>query len=294
MHKFIYWGAGALIVLLIGVAIWWSASAMEDRKNPLNKPDAFVYSEKGGLYWFELTSQRGKVKGQLHEQKIIELGGNAPIIKEKKYPLTGKKTEKGYVFKVKDGRKIITYNVRLSGVNLSVQKQGDKGAKLYKAASKKALNEDVKALQNELQIALNKLEEMEQKENERIDKFFTELNRVYGYLYTAEDNSFQVFMKFEEAVREGDFSGYFLVMTHHKNKPYEETKYKVTGITDGNMIEAFTTVKGIEAKLKGHFHGSVKNFDLSFWTTEKQLVFHAVTEDEFTQRYQAFKAKAQR
>ena len=76
MKKLKSWGVAALIGLLIGVAFSWATSELKDRKDPLNKSSAFVYSDNGTLYWFDLTSRKGKVEGKLHQQKIKKKAGN--------------------------------------------------------------------------------------------------------------------------------------------------------------------------------------------------------------------------
>ncbi|CAM3938638.1 hypothetical protein [Mesobacillus zeae] len=293
MKKLKYWGAAAVIGLLIGVVSRWATTEMKDRKDSLNKPDAFMYKDNGILYWFELTSRRGKVEGQLHQQKIIEEIGEVPFIKEKKYPLNGDTTEKGYEFKVNSGGKMMTFDAWFSGGNLLVQEQGKKDNKLFRAVDQEELDQYVKAIQQELESAIYHSEE---KEKSRIRKFFSELDSVYGYLYFEENEPFQLFLTVDESTLEGDVSGSLLMMTDtgDKNKPYEETKYEVVGITDGLMLELFTTVDGRKTKVKGNFHGDATEFDLSFWTTDQKLPFHAVTEEEFKQSYEEFKTKAQK
>ena len=135
MKKLKSWGVAALIGLLIGVSFSSAeTSELKDRKDPLNKSHAFVYSDNGTLYWFDLTSRKGKVEGKLHQQKIIEESGKLPLImEERKYPLTVEATEKGHQFKVNNDGEIMTFEARFSGANLLVQKQGEKDNKLYKA-----------------------------------------------------------------------------------------------------------------------------------------------------------------
>lgn len=135
------------------------------------------------------------------------------------------------------------------------------------------------------------LDQSEQIEKERLNDFFTELHHVYGYLYTAENESLQLFLKIDEALREGELSATLLMMetTGDKSNSYKETKYTLNGITDGLMVEFFTTVDGEPTKLKGNFHEGAASFDLSFWTTDQKLLFREVTEEEFKQRYEKFK-----
>ncbi|WP_433957221.1 hypothetical protein [Cytobacillus horneckiae] len=73
------------------------------------------------------------------------------------------------------------------------------------------------------------------------------------------------------------------------NNLYEETSYDLNGITDGLMVELFTTVDGKKTKLEGNFHEGATGFDLSFWTTNEKLPFYAVTEEEFNNIYEKFK-----
>jgi len=292
MRKLNYWGIAVVIWLLIGVAFWWSTSEVKDRKDPLNQSDAFVYSDNGILYWFELTSQKGKVEGTLHQQKIIEEVGKVPLIEEKKFPLTGETTARGYEFKVNNDGKFMAFDASFSNGNLVVQKQGKKDKEVYKAVDQEELDKYVKALQQELQMAIYHSEE---KEKNRLRKFFSDLDSVYGYLYSAENESFQLFVKIDEALLQGELTGSLLMMTEtgSKTTPYEETRYALNGITDGIMVRFFTTVDGKETKLEGNFHEGATGFDLSFWTTDQKLSFHAVTEEEFKQSYEEFKTKAQ-
>ena len=286
MKRLKYWGVTAVIGLLIGVAFWWATSEVKDRKDPLNKSDAFVYSDNGILYWFELTSRKGKVEGKLHQQKFIEEIGKEPFMEEKKFPLTGETTEKGYEFKVNNGGEIMTFDAWFSGPHLLVQKQGEKDNKLYNPVDQEELDEYVKAIQ---------FYHSEEKEKNRIKKFFSELDSVYGYLYSTENGSFQLFLKIDEALLQGELTGSLLMMTStgNKNNSYEETRYVLNGITDGQMVRFFTTVDGKETRLKGNFHEAATGFDLSFWTTNQKLSFHAVTEEEFKRSYEEFKTKAQ-
>jgi hypothetical protein len=280
-----YWGLAAIIGLLIGLVFWWAIIGVKDRMDPLNKSDAFVYSDNRTLYWFELTSRRGQVEGKLHQQKFIEEVGKAPFMVDKKYPLFGETTEKGYEFKVKNGGEIMTFDAWFSGPHLLVQKQGEKDYRNYNPVDLEELDEYVKALQ---------LYDSEQKEKNRLKKFFSNLESVYGYYYSTENGHFQLFVKIDEALLQGELTGSLLMMAHtgNKNNPYKETRYVLNGVTDGLMVEFFTTVEGKETKLEGTFYQGATGFDLSFWTTNQKLSFHAVTEEEFIQRYEEFKTKA--
>jgi hypothetical protein len=278
------------IGLLIGVVFWWGLSILEDRKEPLNKADSFVYSDSGSLYWFEVSSRKGKVEGIFHQQEVIEEVGKEPNLVEKKSPITGKTTENGYEFKLKSDGDILKFHAWFSGANLFVQKQGDIDKILYVAADQEKLDENIKALQKELEMAIYHAEE---KENNRLRNFFNDFRSVYGYLYSNENDTFQLFIKIDEALLQGEISGSLLLMNHNGDKTtrYQETKYHFNGITDGIMVEIFTLVDGKETSMTGSFHGDASSFDLSFWKDGQKLSFQAVTEVEFHQKYEEFKTK---
>ncbi|MBC5635297.1 hypothetical protein H8S33_00530 [Ornithinibacillus sp. BX22] len=128
----------------------------------------------------------------------------------------------------------------------------------------------------------------EYEEQERIRDFFTELRQHGGYLYTGEEELF--FLNFNEALLEGELTGNLLIIEHtdDKNNPYKETSYQVNGITDGHILELYTTVDGESVELAGQFHDGAERLELSFWMTEDQLMFHAVTEEEFNQFYEEY------
>jgi len=290
MKKSKVWGILGVIGLLIVAAVWWITSDMMGKNDPLDPSDAFVYKNHNRLYWFVLTKQNGKVKGTLHQKQMKEESGKVPFIVENKWPLTAIKTNKGYKFKVYSGQEMKIFVADFSGNDLLVKEQGQKNSKVYKGVNNKKLDGYENALQKQLQAAAG---ESEQKENERINTFFTELNNIYGFLYTAEDGSDQLFFKVDEALREGEVSGSLQVMDRTKNKgsSYKESQYAINGITDGLMMRLYTTVDGKEVKMNGNFHGDAAEFDLSYWKTNRQLTFHAVTEEAYNRSYQEFKNK---
>jgi hypothetical protein len=278
-----------VIGLLIGV-VWWGLSILEDRKDPLNKADSFVYSDSGSLYWFEVSSRKGKVEGIYHQQEVIEEVGKEPYLEEQKSPITGKTTENGYEFKINSDGDILKYHAWFSGANLFVQKQGEIDNISYEAVDQEKLDKNIKALQKDLETAIYHAEE---KENNRLRNFFTDLRSVYGYLYSNENDTFQLFINIDEALLQGEISGSLLLMNHNADKTnrYQETKYQFNGITDGIMVEIFTLVDGKETSMTGNFHGDASSFDLSFWKDGQKLSFQAVTEEEFHQKYVKFKTK---
>jgi hypothetical protein len=277
--------------LLIGVVFWWGFSIFEDRKDPLNKADSFVYSDSGSLYWFEVSSRKGKVEGFYHQQEVIEEVGKVPYLEEKKSPINGKTTENGYEFKINSDGDILKYHAWFSGGNFLVQKHGEINNLSFEAVDQVKLDENIKALQKDLEKAIYHAEE---KENSRLRNFFTDLRSVYGYLYSRENETFQLFIKIDEALLQGEISGSLLLMNHNGDKTnrYDETKYDFNGITDGIMVEIFTLVDGKETSMTGSFHGDASSFDLSFWKSDQKLSFQAVTEEEFHQKYEEFKTKA--
>lgn len=277
-----------VIVLLIGVvgADWWMIAGAKDRDDPLNQFDAFVYSENGILYSFELTSKKGKVKGTFHKREIIEDDRGEPVLQESEFALTGKATqEAAYEFHVDEaGRKVI-YHAKFTDEVLVVWREGEEDRLPYQPIDKNELDEYVQTIEEELQMAN---EELENKEYERLNKFFSEFTSVYGYLYAEEDVPFQLFMEVDEANFEGDVT-VSLLMMDDSGDHYEEREYELNGITDGHILELYAIVDGKEVKLEGNFHGDASSFKLSFWTTDKLLTFHAVTEQEFNHSRQTFR-----
>ena len=273
------WKLIALVGLLIGIACWWVIYEVKNQSDPLNKSDAFVYSEDGILYWFELTSRNGKVKGTFYQHVLIEDEDvrDLPHIEEKQSPLTGEFTDTGYEWQTNEGGKIVTYVATLSEENLLIHKQGEEDSKLYRAVNKEKLAEYEMTIHEALQIAIDQNEE---KEKSRLRKFFSEFNNVYGYYYTNDDKSLQLLIKVDEANLEGDVTATLLMTTKDNHKSYEEKTYELNGITDGHMVEFYTVVDGMQTKLKGDFRTATTGFDLSFWTTNETLFFRAVTEKE--------------
>ncbi|CAM3833371.1 hypothetical protein [Mesobacillus thioparans] len=284
MKSFKSWGAIVIIASLIASGLWWTITEMKDRRDPLNQADAFVYTDNGMLYWFELTSRKGKVEGNLHQEKLMDGYGDSPYIEEKTFPLTGESTDKGYEFNVNVDGKTISYTAFFSGPHLSVQNQQETESHLYNPVSDEELVEYVDALLNY---------HAEEKENDRIKRFFTDLRQVYGYLHTSEDGTYQLFIKIDEALLEGELTGSLLMVndTGNENHPYEEEIAVINGITDGTMVVVYTTVDEKKAKLTGRFYEGANRFELSSWKTDDKLKFYAVTEEEFKKSHDEFKKK---
>jgi len=286
MGKLKYWGLSVLTVVLIGAGFWWGTSRASDQKDPLNNSDAFLYHEEGSLYWFELSKRNEKVEGTFYQQKLIEEIGQVPLIEEKKYSVSGRTTEKGYELHINEDDQAVIYDARMDGEKLILQKQGENSSQTYKAIDKRQLQQYKNELQDELETAIY---HSEKKEKDRLKKFFSEFNSVYGYLSSEENETFQVFFQVDEALLEGEVMGSLLLMEKLEDGSYKETNYEVNGITDGLMIRLYTTVDGESTKLEGRFLESSQSFEISFWLTDKKLTFHVVTEDEYHERYKDFK-----
>ncbi|MCJ8007122.1 hypothetical protein ACFFF5_06410 [Lederbergia wuyishanensis] len=283
MGKLKYLGVAVLIVLLMGAAVWLVT---------FMKSEEFVYKDNGMLHWIEMTSRNGKIKGTYHQKEIIDEIGEVPFIEEKKYSFTGKTTENGFELVLKSGGENRQFDASYSEGDLFFREHGKSDAKLFQSIRKKELDDYEKELQEELQVAID---ESEEKFKSFIRTFFSELKSIYGYLYTAENGEYQLFVKIDEALLEGELSGSLLMMqqTGEKNNPYEEIRYELNGITDGHMLQFYTTVDGKSTKMKGNFHGDASSFDLSFWEANQKLTFNAVTKEQFKKNYDEFKAKVQ-
>lgn len=277
MRKLLYWSAGTIVLLII---LWWITLKIITLNDPLNKADAFVYSDDDIVHWFELTTKHGgKIEGSQNQQKYITVG-ETPVIEGKEYPLTGEKTDKGYTFIVDQHGNMTEFEAWFSGPHLSVQKQGEKEIKLYNPVNKEELDGYIKANQDYYS---------EEQEKNKAHEFFTELREIYGFLYSSKNGTLQLFIKIDEALLEGELSG-SLLMREKTGKTVKETTYELSGITDGLMVNIFINVDGKTNKLEGNFH-SPTEFDLSFWTSEQELSFHAITEENFLQMYEEFKNK---
>ena len=86
----------------------------------------------------------------------------------------------------------------------------------------------------------------EEIEKNRLNKFFSELETIYGYFYSADDESLQLFIKIDEALLEGELTGSLFMMADTGS--YEETSYVLNGITDGLMVQFFTIVDEKDTK----------------------------------------------
>jgi cbb3-type cytochrome oxidase subunit 3 len=133
----------------------------------------------------------------------------------------------------------------------------------------------------------DELDRTEEMENKRIRSFFDELNSHYGYVHLAEEQDFQLLLKFSEAYYEGEIAGSILLM-ENTGEERKKTSYDWAGITDGNMIKIYLTEDGEQKMVEGKFHGDASSFELSFWLTDQPITFHAATKEEYRQHYEAY------
>ncbi len=284
------WSVIVLFGVFVGVVFFGMIFLIEERKDPLLKSDVFVFHDINILHWFEFTSREGKLSGKLFQQEIIQKQEELPFMEEKEYAVIVETTEKGYLLKAQNGKESKVFDAWISGENLKVQKQRTKEYKVYESMNKKERDDHVKALQHDLEIGLDQTEWLEKK---RFAQFVSEVESIYGYLSTADNGSTQLFLTIDEALLQGEVTASLSVITKSKSDKdqYEERKYILYGITDGFMVEFYTTLDGKETKLKGEFYGNASGFDLSFWTTNEKLSFHAVSKEMFRQQYNTYKSK---
>ncbi|WP_010098897.1 hypothetical protein [Ornithinibacillus scapharcae] len=273
--------SGMLIILLL----WWLLPEKQEEEA------VYLYRERGHLTWLELTSQHDKVNGKLYQKKVVEEVGQVPYMEENEFTLAGEETEAGYTFTLKQDKKTIEVKANLVDSKLSLDIPGEEGSKQLRLVTIEELTEQQEAIQADLDDALY---HMEKKEKDRIAKFVSDFTSVYGYLYAEDNKPYQLFLRIDEALLQGEVTAELLLMerTEDENQPYKETRYPMNGISDGLILKLYTDVDGVSTLLEGRFHDSVESFDLSFWLTDEKLLFREVTEEEFNQKYDEFKTNA--
>lgn len=256
-----------------------------------SKEEVYSYSQKGELIWVELNNRKDKVKGTIHWKKVVEEVGQVPYLEENKFALAGEKAEDGYIITLKKDKETIEAKVSIINSELSLQILGEETSKPLKLVTKEELAAQQEVIQEDLEYALY---HMEKKEKDRIAQFVSDFTNVYGYLYSEDDRPYLLFLRIDEALLQGEVTAELLLMekTEDDNTPYKETSYPVNGITDGQILKLYTDVNGKSTLLEGNFHDSAASFDLTFWLTEEKVQFRAVSEEEFNQKFEAFKAWA--
>ncbi|WWL80443.1 hypothetical protein V6B65_04950 [Bacillus altitudinis] len=313
MSKLKMWVVSILAVLILGGGGWTAYQAIA-QKNSLNHAYAFAYKTKDKMSWFEISENKGKVTGHLNEKYIEEIWWD-PKIYNKQYVVSGSSKENGYEFRVKQGKETIIYEVRMSGKDLSVKKQGDKKSRIYKAINQKKLDSYHKKLQVRHQ---HLVDTSETRFYDNMRHFRDKVAKVYGFLYTAEDK--QLFLQVESMHIENGWLGSFLITTVSEDgcKPYKEMKLEVGGETDGGdyldmsydpIIERGVIIgstdrdaKSIKLpikktngtiEIKAFTYQEFKKLPRPYIMTGDSVELKAVTKKEYEKQAKAFKKKAE-
>lgn len=296
MSKTKIWIVAVLTVLIIG-AVSWSVYQAIGKKSVLNQSYAFVHKTKEGVNWFKITERKGKVTGHLNET-ILEESPEMhfdPNLFKHKYQLTGKTIENGYEFEVKQGKDPVMYEVHVAGKDLSVKKQGENKSITYKAVDQKKLNAYQKAIQDRYDELID---DSETRFYDYLRDYIKKVTGAYGYLYTAEDGSCQLFLQVKHMHIEGEWEGSFLMRTvpGDGSEPYKETKLEAGGVSDGIMFN-ISSYPEIEKTKKGYIVGSTnrgaKSIKLPLKMAGGTAEFKPVTKQEYQIKSEAFKKQAE-
>ncbi|TQR23688.1 hypothetical protein [Bacillus safensis] len=313
MSKLKMWVVSILAVLILGGGGWTAYQAIA-QKNSLNHSYAFAYKTKDRLSWLEVSENKGKVTGHLNEKYVEEVWWD-PKIYKKQYAVSGDSKGNGYELRVKQGKETIIYDVKISGKDLSVKKQGDKKSMIYKAINRKKLDSYHKKIQDRYQYLFDT---SETRYYDNMRHFRDKVAKVYGFLYTAEDK--QLFLQVESMHIEIGWNGSFLITTVSEEgcKPYKEMKLEVGGFTDGGeffemsydpIIEQGVIIgstdrdaKSIKlpikktngtVELKAFTRKEYKKIPKPYIMTGDSVELKAVTKEEYQKQAKAFKKKAE-
>ncbi|MED4630171.1 hypothetical protein P9384_13650 [Bacillus pumilus] len=296
MSKSKIWIMAVLTVLVIG-AVGWIAYQATAKKSALNHSYAFAYKTKDRVNWFKVTERKGKVTGHLNET-ILEENPEMhydPNLFKNKYQLTGKVIENGYEFQVKQGKDTAIYEVHIAGKDLSVKKQGENKSTTYKAVDQKKLKAYQKVIQDRYDEIID---DSENRFYDYLRDYIKKVTGAYGYLYTAEDDSYQLFLQVKHMHIESEWSGSFLMRTvpGDGSEPYKETKHKAGGVSDGIMFD-ISTYPQIEEHKTGIIVGSTnrgaKSIKLPLKIAGGTVEFKPVTKQEYQKQSEAFKKQAE-
>ncbi|MGG1861624.1 hypothetical protein ABEP22_13965 [Bacillus safensis] len=293
MNRSKIWIVAILAVLIMG-AVSWIAYQANAKKSVLNQSYAFAYKTKNHVNWFKVTEKKGKVTGHLNETILEESPKRHfdPNLFINKYKLTGKTIENGYEFQVKQGKETVTYEVHPAEKDLSVRKQGEKQSITYKAVDQTKL----RAVQKDIHDRYEELmEDTENRFHDYVRNFIKKVTGTYGYLYTSEDGSYQLFLKVKRMHIESEWSGSFLMRTvpGDSSETYKETKYEARGISDGKMFD-LVTYPGIENDfIVGETDRDATSIKLPFKMAGGTIEFKAVTKEEYQEQTEAFKKQAE-
>ncbi|MFP5201075.1 MULTISPECIES: hypothetical protein [Bacillus] len=313
MSKLKMWVVSILAVLILGGGGWTAYQAIA-QKNSLNHSYAFAYKTKDRLSWLEVSENKGKVTGHLNEKYVEEVWWD-PKIYKKQYAVSGDSKGNGYELRVKQGKETIIYDVKISGKDLSVKKQGDKKSMIYKAINRKKLDSYHKKIQDRYQYLFDT---SETRYYDNMRHFRDKVAKVYGFLYTAEDK--QLFLQVESMHIEIGWNGSFLITTVSEEgcKPYKEMKLEVGGFTDGGEIFEMSYDPIIEqgviigstdrdaksiklpikktngtVELKAFTRKEYKKIPKPYIMTGDSVELKAVTKEEYQKQAKAFKKKAE-
>lgn len=313
MSKLKMWVVSILALLILGGGGWTAYQAIA-QKNSLNHSYAFAYKTKDRLSWFEVSEDKGKVTGHLNEKYVEEVWWD-PQIYKKQYVVSGSSKENGYELQVKQGKETIIYDVKISGKDLSVKKQGDKKSMIYKAINRKKLDSYHKKIQERYQYLFDT---SETRYYDNMRHFRDKVAEVYGFLYTAEDK--QLFLQVESMHIEIGWNGSFLITTVSEEgcKPYKEMKLEVGGFTDGGgyldmsydpiikqgviigstdrdakSIKLPIKKKDGKVELKVFTSKEFKKLPRPYIMTGDSVELKAVTKKEYEKQAKAFKKKAE-
>lgn len=313
MSKLKMWVVSILAVLILGGGGWTAYQAIA-QKNSLNHSYAFAYKTKDRLSWLEVSENKGKVTGHLNEKYVEEVWWD-PKIYKKQYAVSGDSKGNGYELRVKQGKETIIYDVKISGKDLSVKKQGDKKSMIYKAINRKKLDSYHKKIQDRYQYLFDT---SETRYYDNMRHFRDKVAKVYGFLYTAEDK--QLFLQVESMHIEIGWNGSFLITTVSEEgcKPYKEMKLEVGGFTDGGEVFDMSydpiikqgviigstdrDAKSIKlpikktngtVELKAFTRKEYKKLPKQYVMTGDSVELKAVTKEEYQKQAKAFKKKAE-
>ncbi|MED1458750.1 hypothetical protein [Bacillus safensis] len=293
MNRSKFWIVAILAVIVI-VAVSWIAYQANAKKSVLNNYYAFVYKTKDQVNWFKVTERKGKVTGYLNETILEENPKRHfdPNLFINKYKLTGKTVENGYEFQVKQGKETITYKVHLDEKDLSVKKQGEKQSITYKAVDQTKL----RAVQKDIHDRYDELmEDSENRFHDYVRNFIKKVTGAYGYLYTAEDGSYQLFLKVKRMYMQSEWAGSFLMRTvpGDGGEPYKETKHTAGGVSDGIMFDLSTYPPIEKGFILGETDRDATSIKFPFKMAGGTIEFKAVTKEEYQEQTEAFKKQAE-
>ncbi|WP_027725136.1 hypothetical protein [Tuberibacillus calidus] len=271
--KRLFW---IVIGLIVTISVFWFIGESYFSKTAGSQAKIFIYRDDHQLWWLSLTGRSHDVSGEYYRWTIQEKAGSPPTWQKQADSVTGKVTDDGYQLLMNRNGTKETFSAKYVDGKLMV-----KGFPLTPVSQSK-LKSYQQAFKEDWEQTVYVAE---QKENERLDRFFSDLRKVYGYLYAPDNSQEWLFLKVEEALREGEWSCTLQVV---EKKPHRTTTYHLNGITDGLMAKLYTTVDGKSVTLEGKFRNVAKDLELTYWKTGETVHFQAVNETEYQKRWRSF------